>query len=86
MNIILALKHEALKIRHANLLATIITDLQLDDPCPVIATGSTPAGHEQRLRGIPVVGAKGVGGTIAQTDPLRETLRRERLRERGLRV
>lgn len=33
--------------------------------------GATPAGDEQRLRGIPVVGARGVGGTIKGTQPHR---------------
>ena len=34
---------------------------------PII--GATPAGDEARLRGIPVIGARGVGGTIRGTRP-----------------
>jgi ABC-type uncharacterized transport system substrate-binding protein len=82
MNISLALKHHELRQHQAQVLATIIRELHLDDPLPPITT-STAGGDHRRLRGIPVVGARGVGGTQAGSDPYRETARRETLRERG---
>jgi hypothetical protein len=49
------------------------------DPRPVNGAGG---GDLRRLRGLPVVGIRGAGGTSPRTDPLRETLRRERQRGR----
>lgn len=39
--------------------------------------GPTAAGDARKLRGIPAIG-RGVGGAIANSDPLRELLRKER--------
>lgn len=39
----------------------------------------TAGGDYRRLRGLPAIG-RGVGGAIAHTDPMRELLRKERLK------
>ncbi len=36
----------------------------------------TAAGDPRDLRGLPAIGVRGVGGAIAGTDPLHETIRR----------
>jgi hypothetical protein len=43
---------------------------------------STAAGDPRRLRGIPAL-ARGVGGTLAGSDPYLETIRKERSRNDG---
>lgn len=51
----------------------------LDEPRHI----ASPAGSEQALRGIPVVGARGVGGTIRGTNPLAALIAKERKAERA---
>jgi hypothetical protein len=48
---------------------------------PRAATGKLP-GDTRALRGIPVVGARGVGGTMADTQPEKQTLKRDEQAER----
>lgn len=68
--------HE-LKAAQARQLADILLELDIETPAANI-TSSSPAGSEKKLRGIPVVGAKGVGGTIHGTNPLSALLTKER--------
>jgi hypothetical protein len=68
VNIILAAKHQELRIHQAQVLVEIIQDLNLDNPYPQIATGVTAGGDERRLRGIPAIG-RGVAGAIPGTRP-----------------
>lgn len=70
MNILRAVQLAALERHHATVLARITADLNLNDPLPERpTTGRTPAGDERRLRGIPVVGARGIGGAIPGSRP-----------------
>jgi hypothetical protein len=48
---------------------------------PPVTPGAAAGGDPGRLRGLPAI-AKGVTGTMPGSDPLGETLRRERDRER----
>lgn len=75
-------KAHELREAQARVLADILRDLDPDDP--VLDPFKTrhqigsrsPAGDEQRLRMIPVY-ARGVPGTIPETDPLRALLARQ---------
>lgn len=84
MNISLAQKHHDLNIACAQQLADILRDIDVDDPVlddykrRHIASA---AGSEKKLRGIPVVGAPGVGGTIAGTNPIAAVIAKERWRD-----
>lgn len=70
--------HDLLQAQ-ARILAEIITELDVDDPrLPGSRHIASPAGSELALRGIPVVGARGVGGTIRHTHPLNALLSKER--------
>lgn len=63
-----AARHE-LAIAQAQQIASILRDTpDLTFTRPV--RGASPAGHEQRLRGIPVQGVRGIGGTVRGTQPL----------------
>lgn len=68
MNIPLWLKHQRERIHQAELLAKIAREVDGDEVFtrPSIATA---AGDPHKLRGIPVVGARGVGGAINGTNP-----------------
>lgn len=83
MSIWTAKVHE-LCAAQARQLAEILLDIDIDEG----KLGesklhiASPAGSEKKLRGIPVVGAKGVGGTIAGTNPLSALLSKERWRDR----
>lgn len=62
-------KAHELAAAQARLLAQIARECG-DEPIILKPTrGATPAGDEQRLRGIPVVGSRGVTGTIRGTQP-----------------
>lgn len=70
MNVTLAQKHHDLAVHQAKQLARVLREVNIDQP----ATANTrhiasPAGSELRLRGIPVVGAQGVGGTMRGCRP-----------------
>lgn len=69
-----------LRVHQAEQVATILLELDPDDDRTLTDERpiASPAGSEQALRGIPVVGARGVGGTIPDTDPLRALLAKER--------
>lgn len=68
MNIPLWLKHRDLAIQQAKQIAEIIRHAP-DDAVLERPTIATAGGDERRLRGIPVVGARGVGGAITGTRP-----------------
>lgn len=71
----LAAKHHAQEIHQEQELARIILETGEDLPTnPAALPGDT-----RKLRGIPCL-ARGIGGTITGTDPLRETIARERQR------
>lgn len=58
--------------RHAEATAqaTQLVELARETDLPITTvTAATAAGDDRRLRGIPVVGAKGVGGAINGTRP-----------------
>lgn len=75
--------HE-LQAAQARLVAEIAQELDPNNPATLTETKhiASPAGSEQALRGIPVVGARGVGGTITGTNPLTALLTAERHRAR----
>ncbi len=54
---------------------------EVGDEAPVSAAGATAAGDPRRLRGIPAA-ARGAGGAIFGTDPLRALLAKERRRRK----
>ncbi len=76
MNTWTAKAHE-LRQTQANILATILQELEPEHTIERVTIAS-PAGDEHKLRGIPVVGAKGVGGTIAGTNPLQALIAKQR--------
>lgn len=61
-----------LRVEQARILAEILTDLPDDDPRTLADAKvyGSPAGHEKKLRGIPVQGVRGISGTIAGTNPI----------------
>ena len=63
----------------AQIVATILLDLHPDDPRTLQDAKhiASPAGSERALRGIPVVGAPGIGGTIAGTSPLQALIAKQ---------
>lgn len=70
MNVTLQQKHHDLAVTQAKQLAQILREVNIH--VVAVATTTTiasPAGDEQKLRGIPVVGARGVGGAITGTRP-----------------
>jgi len=78
---LLWLKHHVYDRQCERELVRISVEVGEDVPCVVgIATAG---GDERRLRGIPVVGARGVGGAITGTRPETETIRAETLSERA---
>ncbi len=73
-----AKSHELLTTQ-ATQLAEILRDI--DPDAPVLQERKYRAalpGDERALRGIPVVGARGVGGTIAGTNPLQALIAKTR--------
>lgn len=62
----IALRNQQLDEHNAKLLLQF--SRETDIPTQIVRPGSAP-GDEAALRGIPVVGAKGVGGAIAGTRP-----------------
>lgn len=70
--------HE-LRATQARILADILRTLDPDDPRTLTDAKhiGSPAGDEQKLRGIPVVGAQGVSGTMHDTQPLRTLISRQ---------
>ena len=63
----------------ARILAEALKDLDPDDPRTLNDARSygSPAGHEKKLRGIPVQGVRGVGGTITGTNPVSALLAKQ---------
>lgn len=61
-----------LQAEQARILADILNDLEPDDPRTIndAKNYGSPAGHEKKLRGIPVQGVRGITGTIAGTNPV----------------
>ncbi len=57
-------------------LARILLEAKVDDE-EVVANPRAAGGDPRRLRGIPVVGNRGVGGAVAGTDPLRALMAKE---------
>ncbi len=78
MNISLKQKHHDLRIAQAHQLATILRDIDVEQPHDT-PTRATAGGDKRRLRGIPVL-ANGVGSAIPGTNPLAALLTKERLR------
>ncbi len=73
---LLWLKHQLYDRQCERELVTIAREVGEDVPCVVgIATAG---GDERRLRGIPVVGARGVGGAIPGSKPEVEVMRVDR--------
>lgn len=70
------------QVKDAERLAQVLreVDVAQSDPRPVNGAGG---GDPRRLRGVPVVGIRGAGGTSPGSDPLRETMRREGQRRRS---
>ena len=71
MNSWSARAHE-LRATQARILADILLSIDADDPildAYKTRYSGSPAGHEKKLRGIPVQ-ARGIGGTIAHTNPM----------------
>jgi hypothetical protein len=66
MNIPLWVKHRDLAIHQAQAIAAAVRESDTIFERP---THATAAGDERKLRGIPVVGARGVGGAITGTRP-----------------
>lgn len=60
-------------------LARILVETVEESAAPV--AGGTASGDRSRLRGVPVID-RGVGGTMAGSDPVAELLRTERRRRR----
>lgn len=56
----------------AKILAAALQDLEPDDPRTLTDARNygSPAGHEKKLRGIPVQGVRGITGTVAGTNPI----------------
>lgn len=74
-------KAHELRRAQAQILADILLSIDPDQLHPDQTKHiASPAGSERALRGIPVVGAPGVGGTIAGTNPLSACLTRDRWR------
>lgn len=69
MNITLAQKHHDLAVHQAKQLARVLRETDVAVVETKTTTSASPAGHELRLRGIPVVGAKGIGGTMRGLRP-----------------
>lgn len=67
-----------LRAYQAKLIADIARDMNDEMPADNTRHIASPAGSEQALRGIPVVGARGVGGTIRGSNPLAALLANER--------
>lgn len=65
VSILLRIRHREEAERQAKVLAMIAREVDPGVPMRVVGT---PAGDEQRLRGIPALG-RGVGGAIAGTRP-----------------
>lgn len=63
--------HDLLQAQ-ATILANALTNLDDDDPRTLkdARNYGSPAGHEKKLRGIPVQGVRGITGTIAGTNPV----------------
>lgn len=76
-------KAHQLRAAQARILADVLQSLDPDDPRTLTdaKTYSSPAGHEKKLRGIPVTGVKGVGGTIAGTNPLSALMSKQPLED-----
>lgn len=68
-----------LRAEQARILAQILLDLDPDDPRTLQDAKhiASPAGHEKKLRGIPVTGVKGVGGTVHGTQPLQALMAKQ---------
>lgn len=76
-----AQKHYDLVVAQAKQLAEILRVVDIETPdLDTTRVIASPAGSERALRGIPVVGARGVGGTIMGTNPLAALISRERQR------
>lgn len=71
-------KAHELRAAQARLLADILLTLDPNDPRTLTTKHiASPAGSERALRGIPVVGAQGVGGTITGTNPLQALIAKQ---------
>lgn len=68
-SLLLVVKWVELDRHNAEVMATIARETADSDEPIAYSRGASPAGHEQKLRGIPVVGCRGLGGAIKGTKP-----------------